>query len=166
MTDAPSPPFRVDLDAWLIAEGREVEADTHYQCACGAVEHSKLFRDVRDRPDLFASPFVCGTCASDLERQELIAFELAYRAWQASEGTLDGETLNGLRAQRDAALQRSDWTQLADNRDRLGPTAAAAWDVYRAAVRAWFATARDTGEVGPMPEPPSDPIMAEQEIEP
>lgn len=164
MTDAPTAPFRIDLDSWLIAEDRATEADTRYTCTCGRVQHSKLFVDVRDQPERFTAPFVCDVCASALQREELVAHEAALRDYLAAQGQLDEETLNGLRAQRDVALQRSDWTQLADNRDRLGLPAAEAWDTYRADVRAWFATARDTGVIGPMPEAPTDPVTTEQEI--
>lgn len=154
----PVKPFRIDLASWLVAEGRAGEADTIYRDSCGKEAHASLFRDVRDRPDLFPDrPFVCATCASDLERQELVAYEAALRAHLAAQGQLDDETLNTLRARRDQFLRASDWTQLTDNRDRLGPDVAAAWDAARMAARTWFSTARDTGQIGVFPGAPDDP---------
>lgn len=155
MTTEPQLPFRIDLDAWLRAEGREAEADTIYACACGAHAHSTAFIDVRDRPDLFAgNPFVCSVCASDLQRRETVQWEADHRAWLAAQGQLDEETLNGLRNRRDTLLRATDHTQLADYRETMGEEAYQQVTAYRAQVRAWFATARDTGVVGDLPTPP------------
>lgn len=154
---APQPPFRVDLATFLISEGRAAEADQEYRCACGKTRHASLFKDVRDQQALFTGQaFVCDVCVSDLERRELVAHECAMREWLASQGHLDAGELNLLRGRRDAALARTDWTQLQDNRERLGADAATSWDAYRSAVRSWFATARDTAVVGEFPEPPGD----------
>lgn len=154
-TPAPLKPYRVDLASVLRDQGREAEADGIYGCpCCGKSEPAALFKDVRDRDDFGGAQFVCLTCASDLERCELVAWEEAVRAHMAAEGQLDDETLNGLRAQRDRLLRTTDHTQLADYREQMGEEAYQAVTSYRAAVRAWFQAARDTGVIGELPVAP------------
>lgn len=155
---APSAPFRVDLATALRAEGRHEEADGVYPCRCGRPDiPAAHFIDVRDQGEAFPTPFVCDTCASELQRHEQAAYEQALRDYLAAQGTLDEETLNGLRAERDKLLRATDHTQLADYREDMGEAAYQLVTAYRAALRAWFVTARDTGEIGDLPEPPSDP---------
>lgn len=153
---APTPPFRIDLATALIEAGRPDEAAQKYRCPCRRVLPAQVFVDVRDLVDVFGTGFICSTCASDLRRTEQAAYEAALRDYEASQGQLCEEALNNLRGRRDVALARSDWTQLLDNRERLGPAASALWDAYRADVRAWFATARDTAVIGDFPDPPGD----------
>jgi len=152
----PTPPFRVDLATFLTEEGRSEQADARYSCECRRVVHASGFFDVRDRPDLFSRQFVCSTCCSTLRREEQAAYEVALREYQAAQGGLGEELLNDLRGRRDVALARSDWTQLLDNRVRIGGPTASLWDTYRAAVRDWFAVARDAGVIGDFPAPPGD----------
>lgn len=154
----PLAPYRPSLAMVLTALGREAEAAGAYTCGCGRHVMAAGFYDVRDQPDSFGGqPFVCQTCASDLMRREDAAHAEAVRLAKEAVGVLDDERLNDLRAQRETALARSDWTQLADNRDRIGPVMSARWDEYRAAWRAWFSTARDTGVIGPTPDLPKEP---------
>jgi hypothetical protein len=153
---APVPPFRIDLKTALIDAGRPEEADQVYRCLCRRRLPADTFVDVRDHIDRFGTGFVCTTCASDLRRSEQSAYEVALREYEVAQGALCEEVLNDLRGRRDVALAKSDWTQLLDNRDRLGSAASALWDAYRAAVRAWFTTARDTAVIEDFPDPPGD----------
>lgn len=151
----PLAPYRISLEQHLIDQGQVEEAAGEYRCGCGRIVAAAGFRDVRDVSDQFGDkPFVCDTCASDLIRREMAEHEEACRLAQEAAGALDEELLNGLRADRDLALARSDWTQLADNRDRLGADLTAAWDAYRASVRAWFGAARDEGVIADFPSAP------------
>lgn len=148
-------PFRITLADYLTNAGRTEEAERSYRCACGRIVPAAGFVDVRDRPEgEFKAPWVCGVCVSHLQRVEAAEYEAAQVRAAEAEGLLHEETLNGLRATRDLFLARSDWTQLADNRERIGPELAAAWDAARAAARAWFATARDTGVIEDFPTTP------------
>lgn len=156
MTNVPAPlaPYRMTLAAYLTADGRLQEAASVFSCRCTRQVMASGFFDVRDQDGFGGAPWVCQTCASDLMRREAAAHEEACRIFREQAGQLDEERLNDLRAQREIALVRSDWTQLADNRARIGETASAAWDAYRQAVRDWFAVARDTGTVGDFPAAP------------
>ncbi len=156
MTDVilPLAPYRMTLASYLTDAGRLQEASSDFSCRCGRQVMASGFFDVRDRSDFGGASWVCQTCASDLMRREAAAHEEACRIAREQAGQLGEERLNDLRAQREIALVRSDWTQLADNRTRIGATASAAWDAYRQAVRDWFAVARDTGTVGDFPAAP------------
>lgn len=145
--------IRIDFETYARANGIPLETD-RYGCECGKAVHVSQFIDVRDRPDLFTQAFVCEVCASDLMRREKIEAEQKAERDLIAAGRLPEEHLNTLRASRDMCLQRSDWTQLQDNRERIGPEASARWDAYRAACREWFASARDTGTVGDLPATP------------
>lgn len=156
MTDVilPLAPYRMTLASYLTDAGRMKEASSDYSCRCGRQIMAAGFVDVRDRDDFGGNPWVCLTCASDLMRREEAFHQEACRLAKEQAGQLGEERLNDLRAQREIALVRSDWTQLADNRTRIGPEASSAWDAYRQALRDWFATARDTGAVGDFPVAP------------
>lgn len=151
----PPTPYRITLAMALAAAGRMAEASGSYGCSCGREVMAAGFYDVRDQPENFGGQaFACQTCVSDLMRREEAAHVEEVRRVKEAAGVLDDERLNDLRARREIALTRSDWTQLADNRARIGETASAAWDAYRMAVRAWFSTARDTGIIGDFPTAP------------
>lgn len=147
---------RIRLDEALRDLGRAAEAGERFDCACcgSPAIPAGLLVDVRDREDDFGAQFVCVPCAADLIRRETAEFEALERDRLAAEGKVDEETLNGLRAMRDARLLRSDWTESTRSRDRIGEARAAAWDAYRLAVHAVVDTARDTGVVEDFPDPP------------
>lgn len=154
--DLPAKPFRVDLATLLQEAGRAEEADQSYSCGCGRVCHASGFRDVRDKPDDFGGrAFVCEVCASELERQELVAWEAATRAAMVAAGQIPEEELNALRAIRDRELAWSDHTQLLDRQEDFTEAERVMWREWRASVRAWFTTARDTGSIGDLPARPS-----------
>lgn len=152
---APTKPFRPTLDMWFCAEGDMPSTLKDYQCRCSRVLAASGFFRVDDRPDLFdGAVWVCQTCVSDLQRREEAEYCRALQEYENDNGRLDEDQLNTLRAARDLALSKSDYTQLMDNRASMGEEMSQAWDQYRADVRAWFVVARDTGMVAPFPDIP------------
>lgn len=151
----PIKPFRPTLAMWFCVEGDLSAALKDYQCRCLRISAASGFFRVDDYPDLFGGAvWVCQTCASDLQRREDAEYCRALQEYENNQGRLDEEQLNTLRAARDLALSKSDYTQLLDNRTAMGEEMSLAWDQYRAAVRAWFVTARDSGVVAPFPDVP------------
>lgn len=104
--------------------------DGRYRCdGCGRVTPSTDLVDARELPQL-PGRWVCRqVCTSQMDR-EAEAAAVAARAWPTD------EQLNDLRAERDLRLLKTDWTQLLDNRTRLGPTNCERYDVHRAHIRA------------------------------
>lgn len=151
----PIKPFRPTLAMWFCVEGDLPATLKTYQCRCFRISTASGFFRVDDRPDLFErAVWVCQTCASDLQRREEAEYNRALQEYENNQGRLDEDQLNTLRAARDLALSKSDYTQLLDNRTAMGEETSLAWDNYRAAVRAWFVTARDSGVVAPFPDVP------------
>lgn len=151
----PTKPFRPTLAQWYYAEGDMPAAIKEYECGCGRILTADGFVRIDDRPDLFGNRvWACHTCASDLQRREDAEYARALEEYENNQGRLTDDQLNTLRAARDLALSKSDYTQLLDNRTDMGEEMSLAWDNYRAAVRAWFVTARDSGVVAPFPDVP------------
>ena len=69
--------YRITLAAALTDAGRAEEAAASYTCECGLVRPASDFIDVRDRGDLFRTPFVCRDCRPILDRQETYEREQA-----------------------------------------------------------------------------------------
>ena len=147
-------PYRITLADALTQLGREEEAARSYHCECGARHPATAFVDVRDRPDLFRTPFVCVDCQAILDRQLIYESEQAAAAAAAALGLVDGEVLNGLLAGRKWRLRETDWIEASAAQARIGPERTAALMAYREACHAVVDQYRATGEALPFPDAP------------
>lgn len=127
--------------------GREDLLDGRlFACVCRRkMDPASLF-DVRDEDDVDGE-FCCAICTSAKDREAAAAAEAAL-PWPTE------EQLNDLRAARDVALLRSDWTQLPDNQARLSEAERQAWIDYRQQWRDLVTAAKEGRRVDP-PVPPS-----------
>jgi hypothetical protein len=147
-------PIRITLADALTQLGRLDEAAASYTCECSLVAAAADMVDVRDRPDLFRTPFVCQACLPVLHRQLVYESEQAAAATAAALGLVDGEVLNGLRAGRKWRLRDTDWIEASAARERVGAARSAALDAYRAACHAVVETYQTTGQLTDFPDAP------------
>lgn len=121
-----------------VLEARGVAAEPLYQCpGCPRrLPPTGIVRTAGLPGDLPA--YLCHTCASGPHREALAAQD-------AAEREAAGPDWSGVRARRDAALARCDWTQGADA--PLSETDKAAWQAYRQALRDLTATSSSPNSV-------------------
>lgn len=119
---------RPTLQEHLLAQGQPVPVSHPCENMCRRERAPAQLVDAAMYPDLWGR-WVCEVCISCKDREEQAMLE-AQRPWPTE------EDLAGLRAERDLRLTKTDWTQLLDNRDRLGPVNCDRYDLYRAEVRA------------------------------
>lgn len=147
-------PIRITLADALTQLGRVEEAAASYGCECSLVAPASDFVDVRDRPDLFRSPFVCGACLPVLQRQLVYEAEQEAAATAAALGLVDLEVLNGLKAGRKWRLRDTDWIEATAAQARVGPDRTAALLAYRDACHAVVDAYQNTGQATAFPEAP------------